>query len=97
MPTSKPPGANAGEQGVNALKNQATRLHGAGESIRGNINQAIDAAAGDKEGVRKNENVANVGVAEMNDAVHRGHGAGVTPVDTKGEKVKQAAQGERTL
>ncbi|KAI9724363.1 MAG: hypothetical protein M1812_000431 [Candelaria pacifica] len=97
MSTSKPHGANAGEQGYNALKNQATRLHGAGEAIRGNINQAIDTAAGDKEGIRKNENVASVGVAEMDDAVHRGHGAGVTPRDTKGEKVMQAAQGERTL
>lgn len=29
----------------------------------------------------------------MDDAVHRGLGGGVTPVDTKGEKVMQVAQG----
>jgi hypothetical protein len=58
-------------------------MQGAGEALRGNINAAIDSAAGDRQGVSRDEAIASKGADEMDHGYHRQHGtgAGVTPVD----------------
>ncbi|CZS98105.1 uncharacterized protein RCO7_08873 [Rhynchosporium graminicola] len=51
-------GAAGGVKGVLA------GIHGVGEKIRGEFNKGVDGAMGDKEGVLKNEQVANAGDRE---------------------------------
>jgi len=89
-------GSQRGAEAAGAIKSGLTGLHGAGEAIRGNVNQAIDSAFNDKEGTAKNQHVAERGLREMDDGQYRGTGAGVTPADTRGEKVNRAIQGEST-
>jgi hypothetical protein len=48
-------------------------VHGTGEAIRGNINAAVDSAAGDKASATKNQEIAQKGVDEW-DRGYRGHG-----------------------
>ncbi|THW47601.1 hypothetical protein D6D22_02589 [Aureobasidium pullulans] len=54
-------GANAGE----GLKGMFAKGHGIGESIRGNINSAIDGFTGDSASMAKNEQVARGGEQEF--------------------------------
>ena len=50
---------------------------GIGETIRGNLNQAVDTAFNDKAGEAKNQAIANKGLNEIEDGKYRGHGTGV--------------------
>ena len=54
-------------------------FQGIGEAIRGNANAAMDSASGDTEVVRKNEQLANKGVREMDQAQSTGGQAGAYP------------------
>ncbi|KAK6005557.1 hypothetical protein QM012_007199 [Aureobasidium pullulans] len=59
--TSGTKGAEAGE----GLKGIFAKGHGIGESIRGNINSAIDGFTGDSASMAKNEQVARGGEQEF--------------------------------
>ncbi|CAD0085830.1 unnamed protein product [Aureobasidium mustum] len=59
--TSGTKGAEAGE----GLKGMFAKGHGIGESIRGNINSAIDGFTGDSASMAKNEQVARGGEQEF--------------------------------
>jgi hypothetical protein len=50
---------------VDDVKSGLKGIHGIGESIRGNINNAVDHAAHDTIGEAKNQTIANKGQAEM--------------------------------
>ena len=50
---------------VDDVKSGLKGIHGIGESIRGNINNAVDHAAHDTTGEAKNQAIANKGQAEM--------------------------------
>ncbi|SLM36226.1 hypothetical protein LPUS_05713 [Lasallia pustulata] len=78
---------SAGADAANSLKKGLTGIHGAGEAIRGNINQFIDGAFNDKQGVAKNQSVADRGVREVESGHYQSHNAGVTPADTTREKL----------
>ena len=56
---------------------------GAGEAIRGNINAAVDAAAGDRQSAARNEQIASRGASEMDQGYHRA-GAGTHGQHTTG-------------
>ncbi|KAL9113499.1 MAG: hypothetical protein Q9187_007612 [Circinaria calcarea] len=66
-------GARSGTDTMNALKSGVAGIHGVGETIRGNFNQAVDTAFNDKAGQAKNQQVANQGLNEINDGQYRGH------------------------
>ncbi|KAI4738648.1 hypothetical protein E4T50_10872 [Aureobasidium sp. EXF-12298] len=59
--TSGTKGAEAGQ----GLKGVFAKGHGIGESIRGNINSAIDGFTGDSASLAKNEQVARGGEQEF--------------------------------
>ncbi|KAI4719227.1 hypothetical protein E4T48_04574 [Aureobasidium sp. EXF-10727] len=59
--TSGTKGAEAGQ----GLKGMFAKGHGIGESIRGNINSAIDGFTGDDASLAKNEQVARGGEQEF--------------------------------
>ncbi|EPQ51667.1 hypothetical protein GLOTRDRAFT_141019 [Gloeophyllum trabeum ATCC 11539] len=67
MSTNETPGSSAGASLGNKIKSAFTTAHGAGESIRGNAMDALDAAFG----TRKPENVAATrqGEAEVQQGV----------------------------
>ena len=50
---------------VDDVKSGLKGIHGVGESIRGNINNAVDHAAHDTAGEAKNQAIGNKGQAEM--------------------------------
>jgi hypothetical protein len=50
---------------IDDVKSGLKGIHGVGESIRGNINNAVDHAAHDATGEAKNQAIANKGQAEM--------------------------------
>ncbi|KAH7311941.1 hypothetical protein BKA65DRAFT_517858 [Rhexocercosporidium sp. MPI-PUGE-AT-0058] len=55
----------AGHSGTGGgVKGVLAGIHGVGEKIRGEFNKGVDGAMGDKEGVVKNEAVANAGDRE---------------------------------
>ena len=54
----------------------------------GNFNQFIDGAFNDKQGVAKNQNVAERGVSEVESANYQSNNAGVMPADTTREKLR---------
>lgn len=56
--------------------------------VAGNINQFVDGAFNDKQGVAKNQNVADRGVNEVASGTYQSHNAGVTPADTTREKLQ---------
>ncbi|KAF2191240.1 hypothetical protein K469DRAFT_720235 [Zopfia rhizophila CBS 207.26] len=87
-------GAHAGNSAGDALRKGVGIVHGAGEAIRGNINAAVDSAAGDRHGAARNQAVADRGFDEMEHGHYHGTGAGVTPTDTARERQNRAAQGE---
>ncbi|ORY14259.1 hypothetical protein BCR34DRAFT_585876 [Clohesyomyces aquaticus] len=87
------PAAHAGSNVGGAVRKGVGLVHGAGEAIRGNINAAVDSAAGDRQGTVKNEAIASRGVDEMEHGHYHSTGAGVTPVDTDQERQKRTAQG----
>ncbi|KAF2753371.1 hypothetical protein EJ05DRAFT_505013 [Pseudovirgaria hyperparasitica] len=62
-------GGNIGQ----AIKEGATKIHGLGEAIRGNFNQAVDGAFNEQEGVTKNAGIAAKGVDEVEDGKYRGY------------------------
>ncbi|KAJ5817551.1 hypothetical protein N7447_007559 [Penicillium robsamsonii] len=55
----------AGEGLGNKVKGAAASVHGAGESLRGAVNTAVDRAFGSTEGAERNEEIANQGVEEI--------------------------------
>ncbi|KAF2661135.1 hypothetical protein K491DRAFT_478787 [Lophiostoma macrostomum CBS 122681] len=63
-------GAHAGSNAGDALRKGVGLVHGAGEAIRGNINAAVDSAAGEREGVTKNESIASRGIDEIEHGHH---------------------------
>jgi hypothetical protein len=65
---------------------------GLGEAIRGNINTFADSITGTDE--TKSRNVTEKGMDEINTGKYHGTGAGVTPHDTKAERLNRDLQGE---
>ncbi|KAF2271818.1 uncharacterized protein EI97DRAFT_504707 [Westerdykella ornata] len=63
------PGAHAGSSIGDAVRKGANVIHGTGEALRGNINAAVDSAAGDHQAVARDEAIAARGTDEMD----RGH------------------------
>ena len=64
-------GSGAGGTGQSIgqdIKNAVKGVHGVGESIRGNINTAVDSAFDDRQGEAKNKAVAQKGENEMSHA-----------------------------
>ncbi|KAJ5356029.1 hypothetical protein N7517_010638 [Penicillium concentricum] len=57
--------ARAGEGFGNKVKGAAASVHGAGESLRGALNTAVDRAFGSTEGAERNEEIANKGAEEI--------------------------------
>ncbi|KAJ5177708.1 uncharacterized protein N7500_000407 [Penicillium coprophilum] len=57
--------AQAGEGLGNKVKGAAATVHGAGESLRGALNTAVDRAFGSTEGAERNEQIANQGAEEI--------------------------------
>ena len=57
--------SNTGSKIGSDIKSAVKGIHGAGEALRGNINQSVDTAFNDKSGQVKNEAVAERGVNEM--------------------------------
>jgi hypothetical protein len=47
-------------------------IHGAGETLRGSVNAAVDNASGDKASAAKNQQIADKGVDEFNHG-YQGH------------------------
>jgi len=84
--------ANAGHNTGSAIKSGITKVHGLGETLRGNINAFADNVTNTDD--TKSRNVAERGMQEVNTGVYRGTGAGVTPHDTAAERVNRDAQGE---
>ncbi|KAL2062408.1 hypothetical protein VTL71DRAFT_6674 [Oculimacula yallundae] len=54
----------SGNSAGSGVKGVLAGIHGVGEKIRGEFNKGVDGAMGDKEGVLKNEQVANAGDRE---------------------------------
>ncbi|KAI5212908.1 hypothetical protein AUEXF2481DRAFT_81254 [Aureobasidium subglaciale EXF-2481] len=63
--TSTTTGGNKGAEVGQGLKGLFAKGHGIGESIRGNINGAIDGFTGDNASLAKNEQVARGGEQEF--------------------------------
>ncbi|KAF1351259.1 hypothetical protein BDV97DRAFT_398206 [Delphinella strobiligena] len=57
--------ANTGSQAGEGLKGLFAKGHGVGESLRGNINSAIDGFTGDTTAQAKNESIAQGGQSEF--------------------------------
>ncbi|KAJ5952009.1 uncharacterized protein N7479_010422 [Penicillium vulpinum] len=57
--------AQFGEGFGDKVKGAAASVHGAGESLRGALNTAVDRAFGSTEGVERNEEIANKGAEEI--------------------------------
>ncbi|KAJ5413122.1 hypothetical protein N7465_005427 [Penicillium sp. CMV-2018d] len=57
--------ARAGEGFGNKVKGVAASVHGAGESLRGALNTAVDRAFGSNEGAERNQEIANKGAEEI--------------------------------
>ncbi|KAF2748026.1 hypothetical protein M011DRAFT_525722 [Sporormia fimetaria CBS 119925] len=76
------PGAHAGSSAGNALRKGVGMFHGAGEAIRGNINAAVDSAAGDKDAVARDEAIASRGADEMDRGHTHSHTATTAPATT---------------
>jgi len=53
------------KESASSVKGIASAIHGAGESIRGNFNSAVDETFHEPLGVEKNDRVAQKGEAEM--------------------------------
>ncbi|KAF2872090.1 hypothetical protein BDV95DRAFT_606653 [Massariosphaeria phaeospora] len=87
-------GTHSGSGLGGAVRKGVGLVHGTGEAIRGNVNAAIDSAAGDKESAAKNQAIAARGIDEAQHGHRDGAGAGVTPVDTERERHSHVAQGE---
>lgn len=47
------------------MESAAKGIHGIGEAIRCNVNAAVNSSSGDKERVQRHEQIANKGVAEI--------------------------------
>ncbi|KAF1959915.1 hypothetical protein CC80DRAFT_533217 [Byssothecium circinans] len=77
-----------------AIRKGVGLVHGTGEAIRGNVNAAVDSAAGDHEAAARNQNIAARGVDEIENGHYHGTGAGVTPHDTQRERANRVVQGE---
>ena len=88
-------GSNIGSEIRSAVKG----IHGAGEAIRGTVNQSVDATFNDKAGEAKNQAVTENGISEV-EAADRNigvkHGVktgGVTGGTTTGAGVHSGAVG----
>ncbi|EKV10799.1 hypothetical protein Pdw03_7917 [Penicillium digitatum] len=57
--------ARAGEGLGNKVKGIAASVHGAGESLRGAVNTAVDRTFGSNEGAERNQEIANKGAEEI--------------------------------
>jgi hypothetical protein len=83
----------------NDIKAAVKGIHGAGEAIRGTINQSVDTAFNDKTGEAKNRAVTERGINEVESAdrtVGAGHGVatgGVTGGTTTGAGAHSGAVG----
>ncbi|KAF2097186.1 hypothetical protein NA57DRAFT_77440 [Rhizodiscina lignyota] len=86
--------SNTGEKAGDAIKKAWGVVHGAGETIRGDINSFADSVTGTDKPHSKNHNIAARGIDEMETGRYHGTGAGVTPADTAEEKVNRTLQGE---
>jgi len=84
--------SQAGGTAGNAIKEGLTKFHGVGEAIRGNINTFADSVTGTDES--KSRNVTDKGLDEIETGRYHGTGAGVTPHDTKTERLNRDIQGE---
>ncbi|KAK3323280.1 hypothetical protein B0T19DRAFT_442781 [Cercophora scortea] len=62
---AEPPHENTGERVARGIKGPVAQGHGIGESLRGNINSAIDSLAGDKVKLAHHEEVARGGFREV--------------------------------
>ncbi|MCJ1351587.1 MAG: hypothetical protein MMC33_001571 [Icmadophila ericetorum] len=71
---------------IGGIKAAAKGIHGAGETIRGTFNSAIDDLAHDENGKAKNNAVANKGLNEMESM----SGAGTGTVSTTGTTTSHA-------
>jgi len=58
-------GSTTAGHSTNPVKNMLAAVHGVGEKVRGEFNGRVDAAMGEREGVRKNAAIANAGDAEI--------------------------------
>ncbi|KAH0357066.1 hypothetical protein KCU81_g807, partial [Aureobasidium melanogenum] len=65
QPTATSTSGNKGTEAGEGLKGLFAKGHGIGESIRGNINSAIDGFTGDDASLAKNEQVARGGEQEF--------------------------------
>ena len=61
-PTTTTSSANTGSKIGSDIRSLASGIHGAGEAIRGTVNQAVDSTFHDKAGEAKNRNVALGGI-----------------------------------
>jgi hypothetical protein len=57
--------SSSANSAIDDVKSGLKGIHGIGESIRGNINNAVDHAAHDTTGEAKNQAIANKGQVEM--------------------------------
>jgi len=86
--------AQTGQNAGNAIKSGITKIHGAGEALRGNINAFVDGATNTDS--RRSQTVADRGESELKTGVHQHHGtgAGVTPNDTAQETLNRNVQAD---
>lgn len=57
--------SNTGSKIGSEIKGAVKGVHGAGEAIRGTLNQSVDAAFNDKAGEAKNQAVTEKGISEV--------------------------------
>ncbi|CAI7619866.1 unnamed protein product [Penicillium bialowiezense] len=58
-------GSRAGDGIGKGIKGAAASVHGAGESLRGALNTAVDRAFGSNEGAERNQQIADKGAEEI--------------------------------
>jgi len=63
-PTTSSTGSKMKEAG-SGIKAVLAGIHGAGEKLRGEFNSGVDCTFNEREGVAKNERIANAGDSEM--------------------------------
>lgn len=66
--------AQKGEQLGHSVKSLFAGVHGAGESLRGGLNAAVDKAFGHDEGAAKNADIASKGERQIQTGRFSGHG-----------------------
>ncbi|KAJ5558307.1 hypothetical protein N7535_008520 [Penicillium sp. DV-2018c] len=64
---------HAGEGVGKGVMGAAAWIHGAGESLRGALNTAVDRAFGSEEGAERNQRIADEGAEEIRSGQFKGH------------------------